>query len=158
MKLLATTLTAAALLAACICAHAGSIVTASEYYPGDGIVKPWDYATSSGERYNAKAMKCACLDYPLGTRLYLQRGHNAADVICNDRGTCGDGPECKHPFKNRRLDLTPAVNDALHLDGLGSVTVTPWPPLPRARPIEANNFGEGLGLGLLHVLGKAGAQ
>jgi hypothetical protein len=34
---------------------------------------------------------------------------------------------------------TPAVDKALHLGGLGSVRVEPYPPLPKARPVEALN-------------------
>jgi len=35
------------------------------------------------------------------------------------------------------LDCTPAVDKALHLGGLGSVRVEAYPPLPKARPVEA---------------------
>ena len=38
---------------------------------------------------------------------------------------------CQH------LDCTPAVDKALHLGGLGSVRVEAYPPLPKARPAEA---------------------
>ena len=101
-------------------------VVASIYWPGDGIVPRNDYATSSGQRYDPKAMRCASPELPLGTRLILHHGHNAAEVVINDRG----------PFiKHRRLDCTPAVNDALHLDGLGTVAVEFYPPLPQPRRI-----------------------
>ena len=132
------TLTAVGFLLALIAvAQAGSAVIATVYWPGDKIVPKWDYRTSSGQRYDAKAFRVACLDYPLGTRLYLQRGRNAAEVVCNDHGTCGDGAPCTRPFKGRRLDVTPAVDNALHLEGLGRVSVQFWPPLPRERPKEA---------------------
>ena len=39
--------------------------------------------------------------------------------------------------RGRALDCTPAVDKALHLDGLGSVRVEAYPPLPKARPVEA---------------------
>jgi hypothetical protein len=55
-------------------------------------------------------------------------GRNNIDVTINDHG----------PYrKGRALDCTPAVDKALHLDGLGSVRVEPYPPLPKARPVEA---------------------
>ena len=109
-------------------AHASTVV-ASVYFPGDGTVPKNDYATSSGQRYDADALKCAAPPgtFPLGTRLYLRHGSNAAEVVVNDTG----------PFiKNRQLDCTPAVDKVLHLDGLGRVRVDLWPPLPvpRKRP------------------------
>jgi rare lipoprotein A (peptidoglycan hydrolase) len=123
------TLAAVVFCVAPISAQAATVI-ASIYWPGDGIVPAWDYRTSSGERYNAKAFKCAVRvgDYALGTHLYLHHGRNAVEVVANDHG----------PFiKNRRLDCTPAVNKALHLDGLGSVRVEYWPPLPKPRPENA---------------------
>ena len=109
-------------------AHASERVIASIYWPGDGTVPKNFFGTSSGERYDARAMKCASIDHGLGERRYLSLGRNHAEVIINDRG----------PFvKGRKLDCTPAVNEALHLDGLGSVRDEPWPPLPTPRPSEA---------------------
>jgi rare lipoprotein A (peptidoglycan hydrolase) len=103
-------------------------VLASIYYPGDGIVAKNNYQTSSGERYDQSAPKCAALQWPLGTMLHLVHGRNNIDVTINDYG----------PYrKGRALDCTPAVDKALHLGGLGSVRVEPYPPLPRARPVEA---------------------
>jgi rare lipoprotein A len=103
------------------------VVLASIYYPGDGIVAKNNYQTSSGERYDRGASKCAALQWPLGTMLHLVRGRNNVDVTINDHG----------PYrKGRALDCTPAVDKALHLGGLGSVRVEPYPPLPKARPVE----------------------
>src|SRR6516225_7531365 len=103
-------------------------VLASVYYPGDGIVAKDNYQTSSGERYDQSAPKCAALQWPLGTMLHLVHGRNNIDVTINDYG----------PYhKGRALDCTPAVDKALHLGGLGSVRVEPYPPLPKARPVEA---------------------
>jgi rare lipoprotein A (peptidoglycan hydrolase) len=103
-------------------------VLASIYYPGDGIVAKNNYQTSSGERYDQSAAKCAALQWPLGTMLHLVHGRNNIDVTINDHG----------PYrKGRALDCTPAVDKALHLGGLGSVRVEPYPPLPKARPVEA---------------------
>jgi rare lipoprotein A len=103
-------------------------VLASIYYPGDGIVAKNDYQTSSGERYDQSAPKCAALQWPLGTMLHLVHGRNNIDVTINDHG----------PYRRgRALDCTPAVDKALHLGGLGSVRVEPYPPLPKARPVEA---------------------
>ena len=109
-------------------AHASTVV-ASVYFPGDGIVPKNDYATSSGQRYDPDALKCAAPPgtFPLGTRLYLRHGSNAAEVVVNDFG----------PFiKGRGLDCTKAVDKALHLGGLGKVHLEVWPPLPvpRKRP------------------------
>ena len=102
-------------------------VLASIYYPGDGVVAKDNYQTSSGERYDQSAPKCAALQWPLGTMLHLVRGRNNIDVTINDHG----------PYrKGRALDCTPAVDKALHLGGLGSVGVEPYPPLPKARPVE----------------------
>src|SRR5690242_20004206 len=102
-------------------------VLASIYYPGDGIVAKNNYQTSSGERYDHGAPKCAALQWSLGTMLHLVHGRNNVDITINDRG----------PYrKGRALDCTPAVDKALHLGGLGSVRVEPYPPLPKARPIE----------------------
>ena len=42
-------------------------VLASIYYPGDGIVAKNNYQTSSGERYDQNAAKCAALQWSLGT-------------------------------------------------------------------------------------------
>src|SRR6516165_10711239 len=103
-------------------------VLASIYYPGDGVVAKNNYQTSSGERYDQSASKCAALQWPLGTMLHLVHGRNNIDVTINDHG----------PYrKGRALDCTPAVDKALHLGGLGSVRVEPYPPLPKARPVEA---------------------
>jgi hypothetical protein len=103
-------------------------VLASIYYPGDGIVAKNNYQTSSGERYDQSAHKCAALQWPLGTVLHLVHGRNNIDVTINDHG----------PYrKSRALDCTPAVDKALHLGGLGSVRVEPYPPLPKSRPAEA---------------------
>jgi rare lipoprotein A len=103
-------------------------VLASIYYPGDGIVAKNNYQTSSGERYDQSAPKCAALQWPLGTMLHLVHGRNNIDVTINDHG----------PYRRgRALDCTPAVDKALHLGGLGSVRVEPYPPLPKARPVEA---------------------
>jgi rare lipoprotein A (peptidoglycan hydrolase) len=104
------------------------VVLASIYYPGDGIVAKNKYQTSSGQRYDQSAPKCAALQWPLGTMLHLVHGRNNIDVTINDHG----------PYrKGRALDCTPAVDKALHLGGLGSVRVEPYPPLPKARPVEA---------------------
>ena len=103
-------------------------VLASIYYPGDGIVAKNDYQTSSGERYDQNAPRCAALQWPMGTMLHLVHGRNNIDVTINDHG----------PYRRgRALDCTPAVDKALHLGGLGSVRVEPYPPLPKARPVEA---------------------
>src|SRR5690242_3063326 len=75
-----------------------------------------------------------------------------------DRGPCsrrsiypGDGIVAKNNYqtssgerydqsaprcRGRALDCTPAVDKALHLGGLGSVRVEPYPPLPKTRPAE----------------------
>ena len=90
------------------------VVLASIYYPGDGIVAKNNYQTSSGERYDQTAPKCAALQWPLGTMLHLVHGRNNIDVTINDHG----------PYRRgRALDCTPAVDKALHLGGLGSVRV-----------------------------------
>ena len=103
-------------------------VLASIYYPGDGIVAKNNYQTSSGEPYDQSEPKCAALQWPLGTMLHLVHGRNNIDVTINDHG----------PYRRgRALDCTPAVDKALHLGGLGSVRVEPYPPLPKARPAEA---------------------
>ena len=61
-------------------------------------------------------------------REHLVHGLNNIDVTINDHG----------PYrKDRALDCTPAVDKALHLGGLGSVRVEAYPPLPKARPVEA---------------------
>ena len=83
-------------------------VLASIYYPGDGIVAKNNYQTSSGERYDQSALKCAALHWPLGTMLHLVRARNNIDVTINDHGPYGRG---------RALDCTPAVDKALHLGG-----------------------------------------
>ena len=106
------------------------VVVASIYYPGDGIVAKNNYQTSSGQRYDQSAPKCAALQWPLGTMLHLVHGRNNIDVTINDHG----------PYRRgRALDCTPAVDKALHLDGLGSVRVEPYPPLPKARPVETQD-------------------
>lgn len=119
---------AAALLLAANAAvpvSASELVIASTYFPGDGVVPRHDYRTSSGLRYDASAMRVASPNLPLGTKLYLRHGHCIAEVTVSDRG----------PFtKHRALDLTPAVNKALCMDGLGRVSVEIWPPLPKSRP------------------------
>jgi rare lipoprotein A len=103
------------------------VVLASIYYPGDGIVAKNNYQTSSGERYDQSAPKCAALQWALGTMLHLVHGRNNIDVTINDHG----------PYRRgRALDCTPAVDKALHLGGLGSVRVEAYPPLPKARPVE----------------------
>src|ERR1700751_5191852 len=85
-------------------------VLASIYYPGDGIVAKNNYQTSSGERYDQSAAKCAALQWPMGTMLHLVHGRNNIDVTINDYG----------PYRRgRALDCTPAVDKALHLGGLG---------------------------------------
>src|SRR4029077_20724778 len=100
-------------------------VLASIYYPGDGTVAKDNYQTSSGERYDQSALKCAALQWPLGAVLHLVHGRNNIDVTINDHG----------PFRrDRALDCKPA---ALQLGGLGTVRVEPYPPLPKARPVEA---------------------
>ena len=104
------------------------VVLASIYYPGDGIVPKDNYLTSSGEPYDQSEPKCAALQWPLGTMLHLVHGRNNIDVTINDHG----------PYRgDRALDCTPAVDKALHLGGLGTVRVEPYPPLPKARPVEA---------------------
>jgi len=104
------------------------VVLASIYYPGDGIVPKNNYQTSSGERYDQTAPKCAALQWSLGTMLHLVHGRNNIDVTINDHG----------PYRRgRALDCTPAVDEALHLGGLGSVRVEPYPPLPKVRPADA---------------------
>ena len=86
------------------------------------------HRTSSGERYDHSAPKCAALQWPLGTMLHLVHGRNNIDVTINDHG----------PYRRgRALDCTPAVDKALHLGGLGSVRVEAYPPLPKVRPVEA---------------------
>ena len=61
-------------------------------------------------------------------RTQFLHGRNNIDVTINDHG----------PYhKGRALDCTPAVDKALHLGGLGSVRVEYYPPLPKARPVEA---------------------
>jgi rare lipoprotein A (peptidoglycan hydrolase) len=103
-------------------------VLASIYYPGDGVVAKNNYQTSSGERYDQSAPKCAALQWSLGTILHLVHGRNNIDVTINDHG----------PYRRgRALDCTPAVDKALHLGGLGSVRVEAYPPLPKPRPVEA---------------------
>jgi hypothetical protein len=52
------------------------VVLASIYYPGDGIVAKNNYQTSSGQRYDQTAPKCAALKWPLGTMLHLVHGRN----------------------------------------------------------------------------------
>jgi len=109
-------------------------VLASIYYPGDGIVAKNNYQTSSGELYDRSAPRCAALLWPLGTMLHLVHGRNNIDVTINDHG----------PYRRgRALDCTPAVDKALHLSGLGSVRVEPYPPLPKARPAEEPATGSG---------------
>src|SRR6516225_3052499 len=82
------------------------VVLASIYYPGDGIVAKNNYQTSSGQRYDQSAPKCAALQWPLGTMLHLVHGRNNIDVTINDHG----------PYRRgRALDCTPAVDKALHL-------------------------------------------
>jgi len=104
------------------------VVLASIYHPGDGIVPKNNYQTSSGERYDQTAPKCAALQWSLGTMLHLVHGRNNIDVTINDHG----------PYRRgRALDCTPAVDKALHLGGLGSVRVEAYPPLPKSRPVEA---------------------
>ena len=84
--------------------------------------------TSSGQRYDQTAPECAALKWPLGTMLHLVHDRNNIDVTINDHG----------PYRRgRALDCTPAVDKALHLGGLGSVRVEPYPPLPKARPVKA---------------------
>jgi len=73
------------------------VVLASIYYPGDGIVAKNNYQTSSGQRYDQSAPKCAALQWPLGTMLHLVHGRNNIDVTINDHG----------PYrKGRALDCT----------------------------------------------------
>jgi len=127
MRLLSTTLTAAVLLLVPVCAMAGTVI-ASTYAPGDGIVPRNDYQTSSGRRYDPEAMTCAHHNLPFGSKLYLRHGNNAAEITITDRGPW---------LKGRELDCSIAVGKALHLGGLGSVHVEPFPPLPRSRPKEA---------------------
>ena len=68
------------------------VVLASIYYPGDG-----NYQTSSGQRYDQSAPKCAALQWPLGTMLHLVHGRNNIDMTINDHG----------PYrKGRALDCT----------------------------------------------------
>lgn len=101
------------------------LVLASIYAPGDGVVPPRHFETSSGRRYNPQALTCAHKTLPFGTRLLLYHGRNIAEIIVTDRG----------PYRGGRvLDCTPAVDRALHLGGLGRVKVEPYPPLPRERP------------------------
>lgn len=97
------------------------LVVASIYMPGDS-----GFAYNSlGTRNDPKALTCAHRSLPFGTRLVLHHGRNSVEVIINDRG----------PFKSgRALDCMPAVGKALHLDGLGSVRVEFYPPLPKQRP------------------------
>ena len=79
-------------------------VLASIYYPGDGIVAKNNYQTSSGERYDQSAPKCAALQWSLGTMLHLVHGRNNIDVTINDHG----------PYRRgRALDCKPAVDKAL---------------------------------------------
>jgi hypothetical protein len=79
-------------------------VLASVYYPGDGVVAKNKYQTSSGQRYDQSAPKCAALQWPLGTMLHLVHGRNNIDVTINDHG----------PYRRgRALDCTPAVGQRL---------------------------------------------
>ena len=98
-----------------------AVVVASIYAPGDSGFR----YNALGHRNNPKALTCAHRSLPFGTRLLLHHGRNAAEVLINDRG----------PFKKgRSLDCMPAVDRALHLDGLGHVRIEFWPPLPKQRP------------------------
>jgi rare lipoprotein A len=125
MKFFQVTLGSMVLIVTPISARAASTVIASVYWPGDGVVKIHDYRTSSGERYNAKAMTCAHKTYALGTKLIVRYDGNYAEVKVNDRG----------PFiRGRELDLTPAVAKSLHFPGLGRVRMELFPPLPEPRP------------------------
>lgn len=102
----------------------GAVVVASIYAPGDS---GFDY-NSMGHHNNPAALTCAHRSLPFGTRLVLHHGSNSVEVVINDRG----------PFKaGRTLDCMPAVNKALHLDGLGRVRVEFYPPLPKQRPEQA---------------------
>lgn len=112
---------AAPLAADPVCAS--SIAVVSIYGPKDsgGLMM------ADGRRLDPKAMTCANRTLRFGTRLYLSRGRNRAEVKITDRG----------PFvRGRSLDCTEAVNAALHLDGLGRVSVDHWPPLPISKPKE----------------------
>jgi hypothetical protein len=65
------------------------VVLASIYYPGDGIMAKNNYQTSSGQRYDQSAPKCAALKWPLGTMLHLVHGRNNIDVTINDHDLTG---------------------------------------------------------------------
>ena len=90
---------------------------ASVYWEGQRV--------ATGQRFDPSGMTVAHKSLPLGTRLVVSYGRNAAEVIVNDRG----------PYvRGREIDLTRGVAHALHFPGLGKVRVVYWPPLPRPRP------------------------
>jgi hypothetical protein len=100
------------------------VVLASIYYPGDGIVAKNTYRPAQG----SGTIKPRPSVRRSSAMLHLVHDRNNIDVTINDHG----------PYhKGRALDCTPAVDKALHLGGLGSVRVEPYPPLPKARPVEA---------------------
>jgi len=82
------------------------VVLASIYYPGDGIVAKNNYQTSSGERYDQTAQKCAALKWPLGTMLHLVHGRNNIDVTINDHGPRAVGSKWQivHGWLRDRLE------------------------------------------------------
>ena len=95
---------------------------ASWYAPGLDHVGT---RTASGETFTGRDMTAAHKTVPFGTKLIVKYGSNYAEVTIDDRG----------PFvRGRDLDLTPAVQKALHFPGLGRVRVEAFPPLPKPRP------------------------
>lgn len=100
-----------------------NIVLASIYGPRDS----GGQIAANGRRVDPSALTCAHRDLPFGTRLMLYHGRNVAEIVITDRGPYVGG---------RYLDCTPAVDRALHLNGLGRVRVEPFPPLPKPKPVN----------------------
>ena len=120
MRLNQRALAAFALFCACGPIHAETMV-ASVYDNSDGK----NYRVATGARFDPKSMTAAHKTVPFGTKLIVKYGSNYAEVTIDDRG----------PFvRGRELDLTPAVQKALHFPGLGRVRVEAFPPLPKPRP------------------------
>ena len=112
-------LTAACCLALATTAQAAPWTMVASVYNDGAFV-------ATGARFDPKKMAVAHKTLPFGTRLLLSYGRNIAEVRVNDRG----------PFRRGRdLDLTPAVQKALHFPwGVGRVQVQWFPPIPRPRP------------------------
>jgi len=109
MKFFGLAIGTVALIVAPASAREATSVTASVYWPGDGIVKRHDYNTSSGERYDAKAMTCAHKTLPLGTRLIVRYGDNYAEVKVNDRGPFYQGPRTRSDAGSRQEFALPRL-------------------------------------------------